>query len=254
MPNNFVWYELTTTDAAAAEAFYAEVVGWTLQESGMPGMKYTLLTTDAVPVAGLMALPREACDAGARPGWTGYVGVDDVDAFAGRVTKAGGKVHMPPTDIPNVGRFAIVADPQGAVFALFQPSSDMPRQAPDPLKPGLPGWHELMAADGSSAFGVYAELFGWTKGETIDMGATGTYQLFTAGKDAIGGMMTKPAEVPIPFWNYYFQVDAIGAAIERLTTGGGKVIHGPVEVPGGAWIVQAFDPQGALFSLVSAKA
>jgi predicted enzyme related to lactoylglutathione lyase len=254
MPNPFVWYELTTTDAAAAEAFYAKVVGWTLQDSGQPAMKYTLLLSGELPVAGLMALPKEACDAGAQPGWTGYVGVDDVDTYAGRVTKAGGRIHMAPTDIPNVGRFAMVADPQGAVFSLFQPSSDMPRPAHDPMKPGLVGWHELMAVDGDKAFGFYADLFGWTKAEAIDMGAMGRYQLFTAGKDAIGGMMTKPAEMPIPFWNYYFQVDAIGLAMERLKAGGGKVINGPMEVPGGAWIVQGLDPQGAMFSLVSAKA
>lgn len=254
MPNPFVWYELATTDAAAAESFYTGIVGWKPQDSGQPAMKYTLLLADQVPIAGLMALPKEARDAGARPGWTGYVGVDDVDTYAGRVTEAGGRVHVPPTDIPNVGRFAMVADPQGAVFSLFQPSSDMPQPAHDPMKPGLVGWHELMAVDGKTAFDFYAGLFGWTRSEAMDMGAMGVYQLFAAGKDAIGGMMTKPAAMPIPFWNFYFQVDAIGAAMERLTARGGKVINGPMEVPGGAWIVQALDPQGAMFSLVSAKA
>src|SRR5262245_49835919 len=118
MPSNFVWYELMTTDATAAEDFYRKVVGWKLQASGQPGMDYTLLLAGEVPSAGLMRLPQEACDAGARPGWVGYVGVGDVDAYAARVTAAGGTVHVPPTDIPNIGRFAMVADPQGAVFSL----------------------------------------------------------------------------------------------------------------------------------------
>ena len=254
MPNNFVWYELMTSDAKAAEGFYRKVVGWTAQDSGQPGMNYTLLLAGEVPTAGLMTLPKEACDAGAKPGWTGYIGVDDVDAYAGRVTKAGGAVHVPPTDIPNVGRFAMVADPQGAVFCLFKGTSEMPQSAPDPNKPGQVGWHELMAVDGGKAFEFYAGLFGWTKDEAIDMGAMGRYQLFAAGGPAIGGMMNKMAEMPVPFWSYYFQVDRVGAALERLKSAGGKVINGPMEVPGGSWIVQGFDPQGAMFSLVSPKA
>jgi uncharacterized protein len=254
MVSTFVWYELMTTDAKAAENFYSKVVGWTAKEAGQAGMDYTLLLAGEVPTAGLMVLDKQACDAGAPPCWIGYVGVDDVDAYVSRVTKAGGKVHVPPTDIPNIGRFAMVADPQDAVFNLFKPVSDMPRPPADPATPGMVGWHELMAADGEKAFAFYADLFGWTKDEAIDMGAMGRYQLFAAGGPAIGGMMTKPAEVPAPFWGYYFQVDAIGAALNRLKAVGGTVVNGPMEVPGGSWIVQGTDPQGAMFSLVSRKA
>jgi hypothetical protein len=219
-----------------------------------PDMKYTGLLAGDTPVAGLMTLPKDACDAGAKPGWTGYVGVDDVDATAARVTKAGGAMHMPPTDIPNVGRFAMVADPQGTVFSLFTPKADMPQPPADPNTPGLVGWHELYAVDGKKAFDFYADLFGWTKAEAMDMGAMGVYQLFAAGGAPIGGMMTKPPQAPVSFWNYYFQVDGIGAAMERLKAGGGSVINGPMEVPGGNWIVQGLDPQGAMFSLLSAHA
>ncbi len=253
-PAQFVWYELMTTDAKAAESFYRKVVGWNVEDASQGDMKYTALLAGEAPVAGLMTLPKEACDAGARPGWLGYVGVDDVDAYAGRVTKAGGKIHVPPTDISNIGRFAMVADPQGVTFNLFKPSADMSRPAADPAKPGIVGWHELLAVDGEKAFGFYAGLFGWTKAEAIDMGAMGRYQLFAAGGAPIGGMMTKPAGVPAPFWTYYFQVDGIGAAMERLKAGGGAVINGPMQVPGGSWIVQGLDPQNAMFSLVSPQA
>jgi predicted enzyme related to lactoylglutathione lyase len=254
-PCNFVWYELMTTDDEAAQDFYARVVGWKAQDAGQPNLKYTLLVAGEAPVAGLMALPQEACDAGARPGWTGYVAVDDVDAAVQRIAQAGGQTHMPPTDISGIGRFAMVADPQGAVFSLFKGATGtMDQPAADADKPGLVGWHELYAVDGDTAFGFYADMFGWTKAEAIDMGEMGRYQLFAAGGAPIGGMMTKPANLPMPFWNYYFQVDAIGAAIERLKGGGGQVINGPMQVPGGNWIVQAFDPQGAMFSLVSATA
>ena len=254
MPANFVWYELMTTDAKAAEGFYSKVVGWKPQDASQPDMTYTMFLTGEMPVAGLMTLPPEACSAGARPSWIGYVGVDDVDAAAQRVAKAGGAIHVPPTDIPNIGRFAMVADPQGATFSLFKGQSEMPRPAAGPTTTGLVGWHELMDVDGEKAFDFYADLFGWTKSEALDMGAMGRYQLFNAGSDTIGGMMTKPAEVPVPFWTYYFRVDAIGAAMERLKQSGGTVINGPMEVPGGDWIVQGLDPQGAMFSLVSAKA
>jgi predicted enzyme related to lactoylglutathione lyase len=253
-PRNFVWYELMTSDDQAAQDFYAEVVGWGTQDAGQPSMKYTLLVAGDAPVAGLMALPKEACDAGAKPGWIGYVGVDDVDACVQRIEKAGGKTHMPPTDIPGIGRFAMVADPQGATFSLFKGAAPMDQPPADASKPGLVGWHELYAVDGEKAFGFYADMFGWTKSEAIDMGEMGRYQLFTAGGAPIGGMMTKPASLPMPFWNYYFQVDGIGAAMERLKSGGGQVINGPMQVPGGSWIVQGLDPQGAMFSLVSSTA
>ncbi len=128
-PAQFVWYELMTTDAKAAESFYRKVVGWNVQDASQGDMKYTALLAGEAPVAGLMTLPKEACDAGARPGWLGYVGVDDVDAYAGRVTKAGGKIHVPPTDIPNIGRFAMVADPQGVTFNLFKPPPIRPSPA-----------------------------------------------------------------------------------------------------------------------------
>lgn len=252
MAANFVWYELMTTDAKAAEGFYSKVVGWKPQDASQPNMAYTMFLTGEMPVAGLMTLPPEACSAGARPAWVGYIGIDDVDATAARVTKAGGAIHVPPTEIPNIGRFAMVADPQGAAFSLFKGLSEMPRPADGST--GSVGWHELMAVDGEKAFDFYGDLFGWTKADALDMGAMGRYQLFSSGSNMIGGMMTKPAEVPMPFWTYYFRVDAIGAAMERLKQSGGTVINGPMEVPGGDWIVQGLDPQGAMFSLVSAKA
>ena len=180
-PAPFVWYELMTSDAAAAEKFYKTVVGWKTQDMSQGDMKYTGLLAGDAPVAGLMTLPKEACAAGAKPGWIGYIGVDDVDATAGRVTKAGGRIHVPPTEIPNVGRFATVADPQGTAFCLFKPAADMTRPGADPAKPGIVGWHELYAIDGQKAFGFYADLFGWTKVEAMDMGAMGIYQIFAAG-------------------------------------------------------------------------
>lgn len=244
----FVWYELVTPDPAAAERFYADVVGWSAKDAGMPGMSYTLFSAGETAVAGAMALPE-----GARPGWIGYVAVADVDATAAAVERAGGTVHRAPDDIPEVGRFAIVADPQGAVFALFRGAGDMEWQPAPTGTPGNGGWHELMASEWQAAFEFYSGLFGWTRAEPFDMGEMGIYQLFAAGGETIGGMMTRPESVPAPFWLYYFNVEAIDAAKDRAEAGGGRIVNGPMEVPGGSWIVHGLDPQGAMFALVAPK-
>jgi uncharacterized protein len=249
----FVWYELMTTDATAAETFYKSVIGWNGQDAGYPDFPYTLLSVGDTQVAGLMTLPKEACDAGAKPGWMGYVAVDDVDDYTARFMKGGGMVHRAPADIPGVGRFAIVADPQSAVIVLFKGTGTSP---PAPANtPGYVGWRELLAADGAAAFAFYSEMFGWTKGDAVDIGPMGIYQLFAtaSGGEPIGGMMTKPPDVPAPFWTYYFQVDGIEPAVARINAAGGTIINGPMEVPGGSWIVQALDPQGGMFALVGPK-
>ena len=252
-PSRFVWYELMTSDPAAARAFYTQVVGWQATDSGMPGMDYTLLSAGPHQVGGLMALPPEACAAGVPPNWSGYLAVDDVDAKAAAVQQAGGQVLRPAADIPGVGRFAVVADPAGAAFCLYKDNNPAAMTPPALGTPGTVGWHELMAGALVPAWAFYSALFGWTKAEAIDTGPMGIYQLFGAGDAPIGGMMTKPAEMPAAAWLYYFNVDAIDAAAGRLQAAGGRVINGPMEVPGGSWIVQAMDPQGAMFALVAPK-
>jgi uncharacterized protein len=228
------------------------LVGWTPQSISQPDMRYTVMNAGDKMVAGVMALPSEAREAGAGPGWVGYVGTDDADASTRKLREAGGMVHREPADIPDIGRFSVVADPQGAMFMLFQPMGGDNSPAPAGT-PGHIGWRELYAADWSSAFDFYAGQFGWTKDRAMDMGPMGTYQLFAAGGEAIGGMMNKPDVIPVPVWLYYFNVEAIDAAAARVSSGGGQVINGPHEVPGGAWIIQCMDPQGAMFALVAPR-
>lgn len=249
-PSPFIWYELMTTDTAAAEAFYRSVVGWQTKDAGMPGIAYTLLSAGDVQMGGVMALPPEALAAGARPGWIGYLGVDDADASAARIRAAGGAVHRAPEDIPGIGRFAVVTDPHGAAFIVMQPFSDEQPPQPAPGTPGHVGWHELHAGDLDSAWAFYAGQFGWTRDQAIDMGPVGTYQLFATGGPAVGGMMTKTPDTPAPMWLYYFNVDGLDAAVARVVQGGGQVLFGPQQVPGGSWIVQCTDPQGGMFALV----
>lgn len=247
----FVWYDLMTIDSKAAESFYRSVIGWDAKDSGMADRSYTILSMGPTMVGGLMPIPEHA--KGAHPMWMGYIGVDDVDAYAARIKKAGGVVHRAPEDIPGVGRFSVVADPHGATFVLFTGSGEPQTPADAAGAPGRIGWHELYAGNGEAAFAFYSDLFGWTKTEAIDMGPMGTYQTFSTGGAPIGGMMTKTPEVPIPLWLYYFNVDAVDAAVERVKQAGGKIAMGPHQVPGGSWIVQGIDPQGGMFALVGQK-
>ena len=248
----FAWYELMTTDVAAATAFYTEVTGWRARDASAPGTTYTLVAVGDSAVGGLMSLPADARKAGATPRWVGYVGVDDVDAAAERIGQLGGIVHVPPIDVPDISRIAIVADPQMAMFGLIRwREADQERPAAAGA-PGRVGWHELLAADATTAFAFYAGLLGWQKAEAgFDPG--GTYQLFSTGDQTIGGMFTKPAVVPVPFWLYYFSVGDIDAAAKRTRAAGGEILEGPLDVMGGAWLVRCVDPQGAMFALLGLR-
>lgn len=247
----FVWYDVMTSDTRAAANFYCSVLGWQARESGKPDGGYTVFSVGPTMVGGLMPIPDAARAAGVPPCWTGYIVVADVDADAARVTAAGGAIRRAPQDIPGFGRFAVAADPHGGVFILFRPDGEPPQTPPAPGTPGTVGWHELHAGDLDRDFAFYAGLFGWTRAEAVDMGAMGLYQTFATGGPAVGGMMTRMPQTPEPFWLYYFNVDALDAAMSRVTQGGGQIVNGPHQVPGGSWIAQCADPQGALFAIVA---
>jgi len=246
-PGRFAWYELMTTDVAAARAFYSNVVGWEARDASTTELAYTLFSATNAPISGLMALPEEARRMGATPRWMGYVGVDKADATTDRIKRLGGAVHVPPTD-SNIGRISVVADPQTAILALVEGLKTGSSQAAELDQPGHVGWHELLAADWAKAFGFYAELFGWQKVDT-ESGPVDAYQLFSAGGQTIGGMFTKRPVEPIPYWLFYFNVGDIDAATERVRRGGGQVFEGPFVVPEGSWIARCIDPQGAIFAL-----
>lgn len=249
----FVWYELMTTDSRAAAEFYGKVIGWEAKDSGLTDRSYTLLSMGPTTVGGMMDICEQARAAGVTPSWSGYIGVDDVQSYVDRITAQGGALHYGPEDIPNIGRYAVVSDPDGAGFMLFQPSQGEPESQPVSEQPGHIGWHELHAANGERAFEFYSGLFGWTKDQAMDMGELGTYQLFAAGGTPIGGMMTKMPDTPAPTWMYYFNVAAVDETVDRIRQSGGQVIMGPHEVPGGSWIIQCLDPQGAPFACVGPK-
>lgn len=249
MADTFVWYELMTPDPAKAADWYAKVVGWEIEAIG----DYTLLKTAKGGVAGITTPRPEIAATGLPPGWLGYVGVDDVDAAAEAVVKAGGKILTPAHDIPGMLRMAIVADPQSVVYAVFKGYSAGGPPTGGADENGYWGWRELFTADVPKAMDYYAGQYGWTKGDGHDMGPMGVYQLFDVDGVQTGGMMTRPDQMPHSVWNFYAQVDATAACAERIKANGGQIMMGPVQVPGGLWVVQGVDPQGVFCSFISEK-
>lgn len=250
----FIWYELMSSDHAAAFTFYSHVLGWAKAQNEFTSPEYTIVNAGPFNVGGLMTLPAEACAAGARPCWMAYLGVDDLDATIARVTKAGGTLKREPADIPGVGRWAILTDPHGANFIVMKPVSTEPLPDVPDGTPGTVGWRELHADNGTQASQWYAEQFGWKVVHEMDMGAMGFYRLFTTGRDMPeGGIMTKMPDTPHAFWTFYFNVDGLDAAVERVKTAGGQMLMAQHQVPTGQWIAYVADPQGASFGLLATK-
>ncbi len=255
MPNphgSFIWYELLTTDPDAAADFYGKVVGWNTRDSGQEGMDYRLLPIGGADVGGLMNL----VEGMPPPLWLGYVGVDDVDAAAAKVEEAGGAIHVPPTDIPNVGRFAMMADPQGVSVYVMRGASEEASTAFEPTTDGHCAWNELVTTDQKAALNFYIDQFGWEKGDAMPMGEAGDYQFINHQGEMIGAVMNRTDNSNSmdsgqpTMWNYYFRVPSIATAAETIRANGGAITFGPEEVPGGDFVINATDPQGVPFGLV----
>ncbi|WP_112312343.1 VOC family protein [Pseudogemmobacter bohemicus] len=243
------WYELCTASAETARAFYGPLLGWSFQDAGMEGFAYGLAARDGAMIAGIMepdtAMPEF---------WMVYFAVDNCDQSVAKAKVLGANVHRAPEDIPGTGRFAILTDPQGVTFGVLQPLDGQEGTAFDQAKPGHGQWHELHSTDPEAGFQFYAALFGWSATDAMDMGADGKYQLFAQGGRDIGGMMGMVGmEGAPPHWLPYFGVSGVDAATAAIPVAGGKVLHGPVEVPGGAWITMALDPRGAAFAVVGPR-
>jgi uncharacterized protein len=249
-----VWTELMTTDTRAAETFYKNVIGWSTEPFGNSPMPYTLFkrSGSSAGVGGMMERP---AGMNMPPFWAMYIAAPNLEETVSHVKRLGGSELSEVIDVPEVGRMQMLKDPQGAAFYIIQPA---PRDNPPDRDPeiGEASWLELMTSDQPAATKFYQELFGWKPTDAMDMGEMGKYQMFNRGARMLGGMMNKPKElahVP-PHWAIYFLVPDINAAAERVTANGGKVLNGPMEVPGGDWILNAMDPQGAAFSLHAKKA
>jgi len=244
----FCWYELLTTDPDAAPEFYGQITGWgTAPFEGAGDDPYTMWMNGESPVGGVMQLPEEAVADGAPPHWLAHISTPDLAATTTKAKELGGEV-LHRMEVPTVGKFAIIRDPQGAVFSAYQPAGDTPgHDAPPAI--GEFSWNELPTENWEGAWPFYSELFGWEKTDAMDMGEMGTYQMYGRGAHPLGGMFNKPAEMPMSAWLFYIRVPDVNAAVDKVKELGGTVLNGPMEVPGGDWIAQCTDPQGAAFAV-----
>ncbi len=246
---SFIWYELLTSDVEAATLFYGEVVGWTPKAHGaVPG--YFQFAAGPTDIGGMMAMPREAGIS--RPVWLGYIHVPDVDAGVAAMQRDGAAVCVPPTDIPGVGRFAMVRDPQGVATYIMSPSMEGTSQS-FAARTGHCQWNELVTTDPAAAAEFYIRHFGWSRGDVISMGPIGDYQFLLAGEQRLGAVMKRTQQGAPPLWRFYFGVDDIDRGVRAIVQGGGRLVGEPQQVPGGGYAAVAIDPQGAEFGIAGLR-
>jgi len=248
----FIWYELLTPDSDASKAFYDSVVGWSIGAKPEGDMDYRMIEAPDGAVGGVMQLTADMVSGGAKPTWLGYFGVDDVDAAVASITAVGGQVHLPAFDIPGIGRIAMVTDPQGVPFYVMRGASDGTSTAYSRHGMGHVSWNELLTPDDGAALAFYDKQLNIKKVGAMPMGEMGDYSFISnsEGGEAIGAVMKAPPGAPSA-WGFYFRVPDIEAAKAAIERSGGKVAHGPTEVPGGEMVLQATDPHGARFGLVA---
>lgn len=244
----FIWHELLCNDTGTATAFYERILPWKAQPFS-PGSPYFLFrSTAGNPVAGVMRLSDEARAAGTAPHWRGYIGAADVDAIAGQAVGLGARIQQPVQDIPGVGRVALLTDPEGATFGVYCPlmnSDSAPASASF-------SWNELAVRNREAALAFYQRLFGWKLRPPMDMGGGFYYQTFGLGDQDFGGAYTIPADRAMPpSWCPYAASSSADETAGKVLAAGGKLAHGPIEVPGGGRIVQFFDAQHAFFAVHS---
>jgi hypothetical protein len=253
----FIWYELMSPDPAASKTFYDAVVGWTVGPEVQEFNGYRMIgRSDGKSNGGILPLTDEMREHGARPIWLGYIHVPDVDRSVASIGQAGGKALMPAFDIPGVGRIAMVADPVGTPFYVMKPTPPEPNAQSDVFSTDQAEhvrWNELSTTDQDGAIDFYKRQFGWTQEGAMPMGEMGDYRFIQANGVRIGAIMRKPPQLPMSQWTYYIGVDDIDRAAKAVTDGGGQVLHGPMEIPGGEYSLNAMDPQGASFGLVGPR-
>jgi predicted enzyme related to lactoylglutathione lyase len=247
-----IWFELNTADREKAQAFYAAVIGWSVAPfpDDAHGGYMIATAADGAGVAGITTPPPGAPSL---PGWSIYFGTADVDSAAVRVKQLGGAVRIDPTDIPGIGRFAIVADPQGIGFVLMAGASAEPSTAfVQGMQSGHGVWIELATPDPDGALAFYGGLFGWEKLGAMPMGEMGEYVFIGSGEMRPGAIMSSGATGP-EAWRSYFYVPDIDAAISTATRHGGVLHQGPDPIPGGDYSANIVDPNGAWIGIVGPR-
>lgn len=241
----FCWHELHTNDRAKALAFYKQLMGWETKDVAMgPGEPYGLCLMNGKDFAGVT---KSMAPAHVPPHWLPYIAVDDVDASAKKATELGGKIVSAPMDIPNVGRFAVLADPQRAVFAIHMHFSPYPEE-PERPPVGAFCWEELMTSDPEAAAQFYSKLFGYTV-ENVDMGPMGIYRILKRGDRQTAGVMKRMQENVHPHWMSYLHVKNVDESTKNAQELGAKLCAGPMDIPNVGRFSAIDDPTGAGIAL-----
>lgn len=247
MQSSFVWFDLMTTNVPTAKAFYAKLFGWkgVVIETSATGT-YEILSNQGTQFGGLVALGEGQ---GARSCWMPYLSHDNLDALGERVTAAGGKVRIPPMDIPFVGRFATLEDPQGAQLSALSMLPDVPYHPAEP-ELGLVCWNELVTPDPEGAAAFYTGVFGWNATPGVP---SPNYWVFNHDKPSASGMIPAPAESERPHWLPYFQVEHLDVSFARGRDLGAAVLMPPTDIPQmGRYAILA-DPTGAHLALYESR-
>lgn len=246
-PGRFVWHDLMTTDAEKSKAFYTALFDWQVEARPMQGFTYHMIQVGPGPVGGIVEeknIPMSH--------WMPYVAVDDVDAAAEKIEQHGGSVCVPPTDIPQTGRFAVVGDPLGAYFSIYKGNPESPGFDPDLPVPGRICWNEVLTTDDQKAQAFYGAVFGW-RDDPKDMGPMGTYHCQTLGDKQVGGLMKNPMNGAPSCWLVYFLVEDLAAATVKAKELGANAMMENTPIPDVGAFSMLADPVGAVFALFAGK-
>lgn len=248
-PGTFCWIELATSDAAGAKDFYAKLFSWDYVDNPMgPDMVYTMLKLDGKDVGGLYQLMPEMKEQGIPPHWLSYVLVTSADESAAKAKELGATLLKEPFDVYTIGRMAVVQDPTGAVFALWQAGTNQGSGIYN--VPNSFCWNELGTRDTGKAKDFYTGLFGWSA-DTQNFG-TMEYTMFANGERSAGGMYGLTPEMgPMPpHWLVYFAVDDCDAKVALAESLGAKTMKPADDIPGIGRFAILTDPQGAAFAII----
>jgi uncharacterized protein len=247
-PGTPCWIDLGTPDQDRAGEFYGSLFGWVLREDENAGQTggYRTAQLHGKAIGGVMKLMRE----GQPPAWMTYISVEDADATAASARDAGAQVLAEPMSVLDYGRMAVLADPTGAVFGIWQPG--IHNGAERVNEPGAFSWSELNTRDPEAAKSFYGDVFGW-KFEDEEFEGAGTYTTIKVGDNSIGGLIDITGRVPeeIPAnWLVYFAVEDATGTLAKLKEGGGNVAFGPMDISRVGRIAVAQDPFGAAFAVI----
>jgi hypothetical protein len=247
-PGTFSWIELSTTDPAGAKEFYRELFGWDYQDDEVPGGVYTMAQLGGDDVAGIMQQPEQQRAVGVPPNWFSNLTVTSADEAAAAAAKLGGTVHAEPFDVMEAGRMAVIADPTGAMFGVWEPRAHVGSGLVN--EPGSLTWNELATVDVPAVVGFYESLFGWTV-EEIDTGGGPRYWSIAheggaGGRN--GGMRELEDGGPPPHWLPYLAVESVDATLATVGRLGGRTLSPAIEIPTGTFAAFS-DPQGAALAV-----